>query len=160
MTITVGTDTNQTVVSADSYHLNRGNLSWQSQGTAEKEENLRKAADWLERNFRWRGTRKTASQRLGWPRDQATDNDGYAIGETVSPLIVQEAESIVADLYRANVNDLDGVLTDDSSAITREKVDVIEVWYDATARLKGADVISHVHLMLHPVSLGNILLRA
>jgi len=160
MTIIVGTDTNQTVAEVDAYWSSRGNLNWATLGVIDKEVNLRKAADYLERNFRWRGTRKTASQRLGWPRDQAFDNDDFAIGESVSPLIVKEAEAIVADLIREGIVDISGIVTSGSAAITKEKVDVIEVQYDAKSRLRGADVISHVHLMLIPVTLGPTLLRA
>jgi len=160
MAITVGTDTNQTLVEADLYWSNRGNTDWAALSDADKEINLRKAADWLERNFRWRGTRKTASQRLGWPRDQAFDEDSFVIGDTAAPPIVKEAEAIVADLYRAGVNDLEGIVTDTESAVIKEKVDVIEVAYDSTSRIRGADVISHVHLMLRGVVLGNQLLRS
>lgn len=160
MAITVGTDTNQTVAEADTYWTNRGNTDWTSDTEANKEINLRKAADWLERNFRWRGTKQASTQRLGWPRDQAYDDDGYQIGTAAAPDIVKEAEAIVADLYRAGTNDLEGIVTDSDAAIIKEKVDVIEVMYDSRARLKGADVITHVHLMLKGVTLGDVLLRA
>ncbi len=160
MALVVGTDTNQEVTQVDSYFSDRGNLTWATQGAAEKEQNMRKAADWLERNFRWRGVKKAAIQRLGWPRNTAFDDDNFAIGETAAPLVVQEAEAIIAELYRAGTNDLEGIVTDTEAAVIKEKVDVIEVAYDSRARLKGADVISHVHLMLRSVSLGAMLLRA
>lgn len=160
MTITVGTDTNQEVVAVDSYHSDRGNTDWAAQGTTQKEQHMRKAADWLERNFRWRGTKKTSAQRLGWPRDQAFDDDSYAIGESAAPFQVTEAEAIIADLYRGAVNDLEGIVTDTDAAVIKEKVDVIEVAYDSKSRLRGADVISHVHKLLDGVTLSKRLLRA
>lgn len=160
MAITVGTDTNQTLVEIDQYWSDRENTLWAALTDQVKETNMRKAADWLERNFRWRGTRKTAGQRLGWPRDQAFDEDNFVIGSTAAPFQVKEAESIIADLYRAGVVDLEGIVTDTEAAVIKEKVDVIEVAYDSGARIRGADVISHVHLLLRPVILGNTLLRA
>lgn len=160
MAVVVGTDTNQTLVEIDLYWSNRSNTDWVALSDSDKEVHLRKAADWLERNFTWRGVRKTSAQRLGWPRDQAFDNDNFAIGETAAPLVVQEAEAIIADLFRGATTDLEGIVTDDAAAITKEKVDVIEVTYDAKSRLRGADIPSHVYLMLEAVTLGSALLRA
>lgn len=162
MAITVGTDANQDLTTIDAYWAARGNTDWAALADADKEINMRKAADWLERNFRWRGSKATAAQRLGWPRNQAFDDDNFPVGETEAPLVVKEAEAIVADLYRQGTLDLEGIVTDQTAAVIKEKVDVIEVAYDSSARLKGADVVSHVHLMLRlgGVTLGQTLLRA
>ena len=160
MAITVGTDANQTVAEVDAYHSARGNLDWASQGASEKEQNMRKAADYLERTFRWRGVKATSSQRLGWPRLDAYDDDGYKIGETDAPWQVKEAEAIIADIFRAGTFDLEGVQTNSTAAVVREKVDVIEVEYDTQARLKGPDVVTHVFQMLRGVTTGGTLLRA
>lgn len=162
MAIVVGTDTNQDLTTIDAYWAARNNTAWAALADADKEVYMRNAADWLERNFRWRGTKKTSSQRLGWPRNAAFDDDNFAIGETAAPLVVKEAEAIVADLYRQGTFDLEGIVTNSNAAVIKEKVDVIEVAYDANARLKGADVVTHVHQMLRlgGVTLGQFLLRA
>lgn len=160
MAVTVGTDVNSTVAETDTYHSARGNLAWAAQGTGDKEVNKRKAADWLERNFNWRGTRLTSDQRLGWPRDAAFDDDGYQIGESAAPLVVQEAEAIIADVYRGGTVDLEGIVTNDTAATKFQKVDVIEIEYDTGKRLQGQDIVSHVYKLLTHVTAQDKLLRA
>lgn len=152
MTVTVGTDVYDTVENVDAYHDARGNVDWAALALADKEIYMRKATDWLERNFTWRGTRAESSQRLGWPRLDAYDDDDYQIGDVEAPWQVKEAMAIVADLYRDGSYDLTGIVTDDDAAVTKTKVDVIEVEYDSAARLKGQDVLSHIYQLLTSVT--------
>lgn len=156
MTITVGTDVYDTEANADTYWSERGNTDWAAASSANKEIYLRKATDWLDRNYRWRGTRKTSSQRLGWPRDDAYDDDDFQVGTTEAPGRVKEAMFIIADLYRQGTYDLEGITTSDSRALKLQQVDVIRVEYDVGARFSGADDIAHVHKLLLPYVLtGN-----
>ena len=156
MAITVGTDVYDTEANSDVYWANYGNTDWTGDTSANKEINLRKATDWLERNYRFRGTRKTADQRLHFPCNDAYDDDDFQFGQTEAPTAVKEAMFIVADLYRQGIYDLEGIQTSNDRALKRQKVDVIEVEYDAGNRFGGADDLSHVVLMLRPyVASGN-----
>lgn len=159
MAVTVGTDVYDTVANTDAYWSARGNTDWAALDTDAKEINLVKATDWIERNFRFRGKRLTQAQTLAWPRQLAFDDDGYPIGETEAPLQVKRAMYLVADVFREGVYDLQGVVTDDV-AVERQKVDVIEIEYDTTKKLRGQDVVSYVYQTLGPMLTSNYLLRA
>jgi len=161
MPVTVGTDVYDTVANSDTYWAARGNTTWTGATEANKEVWLVKATDWLERNFRYRGVRKTSDQRLHFPADQAFDDDGYPVGEDAAPRQVKEAMFLVGDLVRQGTYDLDGIVTDDLAAVKRQKVDVIEVEYDTAHRLRGQDVLSHVYQLLAPVVANQaVLLRS
>lgn len=152
MTLVVGTDVYDTLAASNTYWAKRGNDTWVDADDADKEVYLVKATDWLERNFSWRGTKQTAEQRLGWPRDEAYDDDEYAIGLTEAPWQVKEAMFIVADIVREGTVDLTGILTSNDRSLKRQKVDVIEVEYDPGSRLPGADVLTHVIKLLRSVT--------
>lgn len=155
MTLIVGTNTYDTLVNINAYWVLRGNTDWDDADDELKESAIVKATDWLERNFRWRGTRMTADQRLGWPRTEAFDDDDFAIGQTSAPWQVKEALAIAADIMRVGTFDLEGVLTSNNRSLKRKKVDVIEVEYDPGTRIPGADVVSHVIRMLQSVTAGD-----
>jgi len=162
MTITVGTDVYDTEANSDTYWTNLGNTGWTADTSANKEINLRKATDYLERNYRFRGTRSTAAQRLHFPCLEAYDDDDFQFGQTEAPTRVKEAMYIVADLYRQGTYDLEGIQTSNDRALKRQKVDVIEVEYDAGNRFGGADDLTHVVNLLRPYILSggsNRLLR-
>lgn len=152
-TVSYGTNTE-----SDTYWTARGNTDWTGLTEAEQDINLIKAMDYLDRTFRWRGNKATQDQDLEWPRLQAYDDDDYLISGI--PEKVKQAQFIIADLYRAGVIDLEGIVTEDSASIRRQKVDVIEVEYDTARRLNGPAVVSHVFKLLAPYTLGDRLLRA
>jgi hypothetical protein len=58
------------VADSITYHDARGNLPWLSITTAQQEEALRRATDFMEEIYRerWAGYRRTSTQRLCWPR--------------------------------------------------------------------------------------------
>lgn len=58
------------VADATTYHANRGNAAWALLTTAQQEEALRKATDYMEQVYRmrWAGYRTTGTQSLSWPR--------------------------------------------------------------------------------------------
>lgn len=157
MTVTVGTDVYDVIANVDTYWSDRAATAWGLLSTANKEAYCRKASEWLDRNFTWRGSRATDAQRLAWPRVDAYDNDGFAIGTTAAPWQVKEAMAIVADLYRGGVVDLEGVVSN-SALIKRQKVDVIEIEYET--QMRGQASVSHVYQLLRAVCLGNELLRS
>jgi hypothetical protein len=151
MPVTVGTDVYETIAGLDLYHADRSNADWAALTTDQKESLARQATDWIDRNFRFRGTRATADQRLAWPRKDAYDDDDFQVGKEDAPRQVKEACAIVSDVLRQGV-DLVGIVTDDSS-ITRTRVDVLEVEYDASKRIRGQAVLSHVIQLLNPLTL-------
>lgn len=154
MAVTVGTDVYDTLANADAYWANYGNTLWAAATEANREIYLRKATDWLERNFRFRGERNTSTQRLHFPCINAYDDDGFLFGTDGAPTRVKEAMYIMADLYRAGTYDFEGVQTSNDRALKRQKVDVIEVEYDAGNRFGGADDPTHVFLMLRPYTVS------
>ena len=148
MTLTVGTDSYIEIAQADTYHLDRNNLDWATQTDPEKEAVIRKATDYLDRTYDWIGEQATQAQRLEWPRTGAYDSNGFLI-EGI-PWQVEEATSIVADLYRQGSVDLEGVVSSDR-AVKKEKVDVIEVEYDVAFKTTGGDVLTHVTGLIQPL---------
>jgi len=159
MALTLLTDSYDSIANIDTYWAARGGTDWAALTDANKEIYIRKATDWIDRNFNFIGYAATSAQRLAWPREQAIDRDDYLLANTDAPWQVKEACAIVADLYRAGTYDLEGVITDDAGII-KTVVDVIEVEYDSRARRRGADSITHVNLLLGPLSTGNELLRS
>lgn len=159
MAVTVGTDVFDSLANVDSYWSDRGNTDWAALSDANKETFMRKATDWISRTFTFRGTRATSAQRLHWPAVNAYDPDGFAVGVSEAPWQVKEAMAIVADLYRSGSYNLDKVTTSNDARV-REKVDVIEVEYDPSFRLRGSDVPSHVYELLRPVTKQGGLSRA
>jgi len=160
MPLTVGTDAYDTLTNVDAYHAGRGNTAWAAVvDDAAREVYIRKATDWVDRTFNFIGDLATGTQRLKWPRQYA-EVEGFTIPTNMIPWQVAEATAIVADLYRVGTFDMEGIVTNDSSAINKTKVDVIEVGYDTSKRLLGAVVPSHVYQLLRPLTNQNKLGRA
>ena len=69
------------VLEADTYHSNRGNIAWTALATPAKEQALRKATDYLTQIYRerWKGYRVDNTQALDWPRLNVGINDGGII---------------------------------------------------------------------------------
>lgn len=108
------------------YHANRGNSSWSTLTTAQQEQALRRATDYIEQVYSqaWQGYRVNETQALSFPRTQVYLN-GYLIGSTVVPQLLINATCELA-LKAAS-----GELADDlERGVVREKVGVIEVEYD------------------------------
>jgi len=155
MTLTVGTDAYDTLDNVRAYWAARSTgTEWADLPDATAEIYIRKATDWVDRNFFFIGDKASASQRLKWPRKFA-EVDGYMLEDDVIPFQVEEATAIVADLFRQGTVDLEGVLTDDDAAIAMQKVDVITVQYDTARRLQGQDIPSHVFQLLRPLTRGS-----
>jgi len=154
MTLTVGTDAYFTLDGVRAFWAARGDTAWAALSDADAEVHIRKATDWVDRNFEFIGDKATGIQRLKWPRRYA-EIEGHAVDETTIPWQVEEATAHVAELYRAGTYDLEGILTDDAAAISMQKVDVITVQYDTSKRLQGADIPSHVYELLSSVTRNN-----
>jgi hypothetical protein len=128
------------VADADTYFSNRGNAAWAALSTAQKEQDLRKATDYIGQVYRmrWNGTRVSGVQALDWPRAYVSRDDiNYINGEGYVvingyyywpsdevPTLVKNACAELA--FRASVADLS---PDIGQRVLREKVDVIEIEY-------------------------------
>ena len=108
------------------YHSARGNSTWATITTAQQEQALRRATDYMEAVYsqRWAGTRTTSTQALSWPRYNVFVN-GYVTSSSAVPKPVIAACAELA--LRAAAGE---VLSDSTQQKTRTKVDVIEVEYD------------------------------
>lgn len=117
------------VADADAYQAKRGNDLWGTITTAEKEEALRRATDYMGQEYRrrWAGIRKTNIQALDWPRYQVPIDDSgayaYYSSDTVPILVVNACIEIA---FKAAQGDLS---PDIAQRVIREKVDVLEVQY-------------------------------
>lgn len=156
MPLTVGTDAYDTLANVRAYWAARdstASAAWIALADAEAEILIRKATDYVDRNWHYIGDKATGAQRLKWPRKFA-EVEGFLLDEATIPWQVQEATAIIAELYRLGTVDLEGIVTDDAAAISMQKVDVITVQYDTSKRLQGADIPSHVHKLLRPLTRG------
>lgn len=77
----------------DTYHLDRLNLGWSGADDA-KEAAIIKASEYIDKRFgrKFRGTKKTSTQGLEWPRHSALDNDGLLYPALPEPLKKAVAE--------------------------------------------------------------------
>lgn len=156
MAITLGTDTYVTVADADTYHTNRGNTGWTGATTEAKEIALRKATDYLDRQFTFRGYKQTQTQLLDWPRYEAYTDDGWLVGDQLSNLPKQltDACCIVAEIYRSGSANLDRIVVAGTQYTKKTKVDVIEIEYELGPTVSESDVPTHVYKLLRPILVG------
>lgn len=132
------------VSEADTYHGNRGNTAWDDATTAQKEQALRKASDYLVAVYRekWQGIRVSRTQALDWPRKGVITEDyyepvsgprpslwpdlAYEVPEDSVPPEVKNATMMLA--LKALSADLIPDI-DSSAKVKREKVGPIETEY-------------------------------
>lgn len=115
------------VADADTYHSNRGNSAWAALTTAQKEEALRKATQYIEGEYygRWTGDRVESDQSLSLPRllmpikDYGNGNMYYAYDSIPTGIIRACAELAL----KSRTVDL---IPDVERAMIRDKVDVLE----------------------------------
>jgi hypothetical protein len=152
-----------TEAAANTYHADRGNVTWAAATSPNKLAALVRASAYIDSLgidtrpcgamlSRFPG-RKTGgrAQAAAWPRTGATDIEGDAIAPDVVPLEVERAT------YEAALRELaaPGSLLPDftpAQQVKREKVDVIDVEYaGSTAENPNAPVVSAVLQILAPV---------
>lgn len=150
--IVAGAESYVSVVDADLYHSNRGNAPWALLTTAQKEEGLRRATDYITQvySLKWKGYRVSLEQSLDWPRVNVERQgfDGYAYYD--SDIIPNELKNASAEMaYKASQGEL---APDLDKRTIREKVDVIEVEYADT----GAEYVRYraIDNMLAPLLEG------
>jgi len=154
MALTVGTNAYDTLANVRTYWLERGDTTWAVLTDAAAEVLIIKATDYVDRTWEFIGDKATGTQRLKWPRKYA-EVEGFTLSDSDVPWQVEEATAQLAELFRLGTYDLQGIVTNDVAAIIKQKVDVIEVEYDASKRLQGGAIPSHVYELLRPVVRGN-----
>lgn len=129
------------VTDASAYHSNRGNNTWALLTTAQMEEALRRATDYMLQVYklRWKGSRVKSTQALDWPRAFVVREDFYSTSSAIPDSVTGEFY-YPSDIVPAQVRDACALLAikaaagdlspDLSRATIREKVDVLEVEYD------------------------------
>lgn len=132
-----------TVAAADAYHTARANAGWTGDDMA-KQAALIRASAYIDGKYqqqnscgRWEsmfsGVKAGGrAQELQWPRTGATDNEGAPILPDEVPTEIEKAA------YEAALREIaiPGSLSPDyvaSEAIKRQKVDVLEIEYQASA---------------------------
>lgn len=132
---------------ADAYHALRGNTAWTGDDAA-KTAALVRASAYIDGKYqaqnscgRWESLfsgSKTGgrAQLLQWPRTGATDNEGNTIPSVEVPIEIEKAT------YEASLREIasPGSLSPDyvaSGAIKRQKVDVLEIEYQAASTGSG-----------------------
>lgn len=144
------------VADADAYHLARGNSTWTLLTTAQKEEALRRATDYILQTYRsrWKGYRKTATQALDWPRTFVylepfvhgiVGTYPYLVEDTVVPTEIKNATAEMA--LKAAAGELSADLGRSKSSV---RVGEISVTYDQHSpeytRYRAVDAILSPYL--------------
>ena len=115
------------VTDTDTYHAARGQDTWATITTAQKEQALRRATEYMTQVYtsRWQGDRVYPNvQALDWPRLGVVVNNDFVDNDAV-PTTIERACAELALKAAA------GALLDDlTQGVIREKVGVIEVEYD------------------------------
>lgn len=75
----VGANAYIDLVGANEYHGDRGHCIWEQFTDTQKEQAVVRATFYIEKRFRqrYRGTKMSSQQSLGWPRVNAIDNSRY-----------------------------------------------------------------------------------
>jgi len=89
--------------------------------TTSQEADIRRATQYLDRAYVWKGYRATASQALEWPRYiEDYDRNGFVIPSDAIPQPILDACAEVAILYNSGVDPLASGTTSD--VVSRKKV--------------------------------------
>lgn len=131
-TVVAGAESYGTVAEGDTYWTtNRFDTTgWTVKGTSEKEKVLREATQYLDANYRWKGTISDTDQVLDWPRVNAVDDEARTIGSSTIPEVLKQALFELAKLA------LTGQLVPSPARggqVKRSKVDVLETEYFSSA---------------------------
>lgn len=116
------------VADADSYHTNRGNSGWDGDETA-KEAALRKATQYLDATYSWKGSISSTTQALNFPRTNVFDSQG----RDLSNGIPQKVKNATAELALVALSSELLANVDNSNYYKKEKVEGLEVEYKDNA---------------------------
>jgi hypothetical protein len=94
---------------------------------AAKEISLRRAAQVLNRKWRWQGTKVNENQAMQWPRHTTVIVDGWTFTSEEIPQAIQDAQAELA--YLIHVDGLDAFATVTGGAAKRVKAGPVETEY-------------------------------
>ena len=158
--IVAGAESYISVADTSAYHLARGNSAWAPLTTAQMEEALRRATDYMVQVYRhrWKGVRKSASQVLDWPRAYvylepvitgANQEFPNLVSDTIVPTEVKNACAQLA--LRAAAGDL---FIDQTQSAVRKKVGPIEIEYSRFSpqgtQYMAIDAMLQPYMALYP----------
>jgi hypothetical protein len=150
------------VTEVDTYHSNRGNSLWATLSTANKEEALRRATDYMigEYRMKWLGRRVLITQALDWPRVGVVLKDfggsggrngigSYGLWQISFTIVPPEIKNACAELaLRASIFAL---AEDISPRVLEETVGPIKVkyseWSSQRIQYRQVDDILRVFLI-------------
>lgn len=135
-TMPAGANSYVTLAQATTYHDDMGNAAWAAEASsAVKTSKLLKACQQMEARYRtrWKGAKKTATQRLSWPRKLVTDEDGNKLDESTVPSLVLDAQCEIALLLLAGSEFIRNEVGASESSVTSESVGPISISYGGGA---------------------------
>ena len=117
------------VEDADAWLAARGYTLWATLTATEKEQAIRRAADYIERAYgqRWKGAKASAAQALSWPRIGVVVND-YALPSDAIARALVSANCLLA--FKAASGDLQ---EDSGRPVVRETIGPLTTEYERGA---------------------------
>lgn len=117
--------------------------AWAAASQANREKALIMATRLLDAWFVWTGGASTSTQALGWPRTGMESRNGYAIGDTIIPQELKNAQAEFANgLIAANLSETNDVA---AQGITEIKAGPVAVKFkEAIARRVVPEVVSEL----------------
>jgi hypothetical protein len=102
--------------------------AWATATATERTLALMNGANWLDRTYgaRWVGDKIDRAQDRDWPRDNATDANGFAIANTGTPKEVKNAANEAAARYLIDSSMTDGDVSSRGISRERVKADIVE----------------------------------
>lgn len=123
---TIGGASSDSYITLTEWETYATNMGWTTAGTdAVKEAYLRRATLYLDRNYIWLGTKKTAAAARQWPRSMSELVDGYVVDSDAIPQAIKDAQAELAWIAHEGT-DLFATVTTGAVTKSRVKVDVIE----------------------------------
>ncbi|MDF1685357.1 MAG: hypothetical protein P1U50_01095 [Parvibaculaceae bacterium] len=121
VTTTAGGATSDAYIDADELSTYVTSVGLSLTGDTDAQEaNIRRATQYLDREYTWRGYRTNETQALKWPRVISDgDEDGYSIDSDTIPQAIKDACAEIAYLYNSGV---DLLAVDTSGPVKRSKV--------------------------------------
>lgn len=98
------------------------------------EKHLRRAAQYLRRNFRWIGTQQYQTQARAWPRLTDKLVDGWPVDPDTIPQAVKDAQCELAYIFEVDGVDPYAAITTGAVKVSRSKAGPVEAeteYFDA-----------------------------
>ena len=124
-------ETYLSVTDALAYHSERGNTPWATITTAQQEQALRRATEYMLQVYRgrWKGIRMLSTQALDWPRSgvylESPSGTDDLVADNIVPVEVERACAELAILAAAGP-----LLAPTTQGVVSESIGPISVTYD------------------------------